>query len=108
MGHINRRSFVKTAGIAGLAAATLPKFSFAAVKGDDRIKVGLIGCGGRGTGATINMICADQNVQLVAVADLFEDKIEPSLKRIQDNCKKKFPDKADAIIDPAKVKKFSG
>lgn len=108
MGHINRRSFVKTAGIAGLAAATLPKFSFAAVKGDDRIKVGLIGCGGRGTGATINMICADQNVQLVAVADLFEDKIEPSLKRIQDNCKKKFPDKADAIIDPSKVKKFSG
>ena len=52
-------------GVVAGAAAMMPKFSFAQVKGNDRIKVGLVGCGGRGTGATRNMIDADRNIKIV-------------------------------------------
>ena len=69
---MERRDFVKASAIIG-AAAALPRFSYAQIKGSDRIKVGLIGCGGRGTGATCNMIEADQNIKIVAMADLFAE-----------------------------------
>ncbi len=78
---MDRRKFVETGAILG-AAATLPKFSFASVKGSDKIKVGLVGCGGRGTGALLNMICADSNIKLVAIADLFKDKVDDALERV--------------------------
>ncbi|PWM30873.1 MAG: oxidoreductase [Verrucomicrobia bacterium] len=106
---MDRRSFVKIGSLAG-TAALLPKFSFAAVKGSDTIKVGLVGCGGRGTGAFANMATADKNIKLVAVADLFGDRSENAFKRIQNNMKKAKIDDADAakIVEPDKVKKFSG
>ncbi len=104
---MERRDFVKTSAIIG-AASALPRFSFAQVKGSDRIKVGLIGCGGRGTGATCNMIEADQNVKIVAMADLFADKIPGSKKKIQDFLNKNFPEKAKDIFDSDKVKTFTG
>ncbi len=44
--------------------------------GDDTIKVGLIGCGGRGTGAAKNAMNADPNVKLTAICDLFPDKLK--------------------------------
>ena len=40
------------------------------------LKVGLIGCGGRGTGAAVNAMNADKNVKLVAMADAFEDRLQ--------------------------------
>ena len=43
---MDRRSFVKNGAVLGAAAAALPRFGFAQVKGSDRIKVALIGCGG--------------------------------------------------------------
>ena len=79
---MQRRDFVKMGAVLG-ASAVLPKFSFASAKGNDRIKVGLIGCGGRATGAAQNMLSADSNVELVAFADLFADKIDPPLKKIK-------------------------
>lgn len=86
----------------------MPSFGFASAKGSDRIKVGLIGCGGRGTGASINMLNADKNVEFVAFADLFEDKLDGSIKRIAEAAQKVAPESAKQIIDPSKVKRFSG
>jgi len=79
-----RRGFLKQAGIAaaGLTAlgANLPR-AFAA--GDDTLKVGLIGCGGRGTGAAVQALSTQGNVKLVAMGDAFADRLESSLQNIQ-------------------------
>ncbi|MCP4784029.1 MAG: Gfo/Idh/MocA family oxidoreductase [Fuerstiella sp.] len=50
--------------------------------GDDVLKVGLIGCGGRGTGAAQQALRADDNVKLVAMADAFEDRLQLSLRSL--------------------------
>ena len=49
------------------------------------LRVGLIGCGSRGTGAAVQALQADGNVELVAMADLFDDQLEKSLSLIQKN-----------------------
>ena len=51
--------------------------------GDDTLRVGLIGCGGRGSGAAVNALNADQNAKLVAMADAFDWRISASLQQIQ-------------------------
>jgi len=50
--------------------------------GDVVIKVGLIGCGGRGTGAAKQALLADHNVKLTAMADVFEDRLQSSFKSL--------------------------
>lgn len=106
---MDRRSFVKNGAVLGAAAAALPRFGFAQVKGSDRIKVALIGCGWRGTGATCNMIAADPNIKIVALGDLFPEKLDKAANKIYDFAKKSVGEsKASEIIDPSKVKKFSG
>lgn len=106
---MDRRSFVKNGAVLGAAAVALPRFGFAQVKGSDRIKVALIGCGGRGTGATCNMIAADPNIKIVALGDLFPEKLDKAANKIYDFAKKSVGEsKASEIIDPSKVKKFSG
>ncbi len=104
---MERRDFVK-ASAALAATVALPRFSFAQVKGSDRIKVGLIGCGGRGIGAAINMISIDKNVQFVAFADLFADKVDPAIKRFSKKAEELYKSEAKDIVDPSKVKKFTG
>ncbi len=69
----SRREFL--AATAAVAAACPSLFA----AGTDLIKVGLIGCGDRGTGAAVNALQADKNVKLVAMADAFEDRLESSL-----------------------------
>jgi predicted dehydrogenase len=49
----------------------------------DTLRVGLIGCGGRGTGAAEQALKADKNVKLTAMADAFADRIETSLETLQ-------------------------
>ena len=49
---------------------------------DDAIKVAVIGCGGRGTGATIQAMLSKQNVKLVAMADVFRDRVDKCYKTI--------------------------
>ena len=110
---MNRRGFIKAGAVIG-AAAAMPSCNFAKGAGSDRIKVGLIGCGGRATGAAINMMNADQNVEFVAFADLFEDKIQPSIDKLVKESQKVSKAKglpagsAEKIINPAKVQRFSG
>ncbi|MEQ6121077.1 Gfo/Idh/MocA family oxidoreductase [Reichenbachiella sp. MALMAid0571] len=86
----SRRKFVKNSAVVvgGILASQLPVGASAYVKGDDTIKVALIGCGGRGTGATGQALTADPSVQLVAMADAFRDRLDDSY----DNLIKKFPD----------------
>ena len=76
---ISRRRFLQT----GAAAAALPFLGavtpvFAA--GSDRIRIGLVGCGGRGIGAVRNCVAADPSVRLVALGDAFPDRIDAALK----------------------------
>src|SRR6188768_2501332 len=77
MMRANRRTFLKTAaGISTLALA--PKLFAAHPAGSDEIKVGVVGCGGRGTGAAVNALDADPSVRIVALGDLFKDKLDAS------------------------------
>jgi predicted dehydrogenase len=75
----SRRDFLKSS--AALAAAAVTANAHAA--GDDLLKVALIGCGGRGTGAASQALRADQNVKLTAMADVFSDRLESSLATLQ-------------------------
>ena len=78
----SRRSFLeKSAG--GASAFTILRPELVRGAGTERLKAGLIGCGGRGTQAVENMMTGDANVELVAVADVFEDRQESSLKRLR-------------------------
>lgn len=72
---ISRRSFVESAAaVAGVAA--LPTRVFGIGRPDaDPIRIGLVGCGGRGTGAAVNALAASDNVTLVALGDLFPDRL---------------------------------
>jgi predicted dehydrogenase len=75
----SRRGFLQTTAAAG-AVAAIPN---AHAAGSDVLRVGLIGCGGRGTGAATQALAADSNVQLVAMADAFEDRLQQSLETLQ-------------------------
>ncbi len=90
-----RREFLK-AGLTGAAGVTAAfkaghlRPAFAA--GSDEIRIGLVGCGGRGTGAATNALKAAPGVKLVAIADLFKDRLDASLARL-----KGTPELADRI-----------
>ncbi len=51
---------------------------------DGKLRAGLIGCGGRGTQAVTDLLTGNENVELVAMADVFEDKLEGSLRRLRE------------------------
>ena len=86
MKELNRREFVKTAGAAAGSLILAPSMlsAKAHIGGDDAIRVGLVGCGGRGTGAAVQALLSGQNVHLVAMADAFRDQVDSSYQRIQE------------------------
>ena len=77
---VSRRDFVKgsAAVVGSLMASQFPLSASAYYGVDDTIKVGLIGCGGRGTGAALQALAARENVKLVAMADTFRDRVDES------------------------------
>lgn len=82
----SRRSFLQQSGsilAAGAAIGSLAVPRAVHAAGSDVLRVGLVGCGGRGTGAASQALQADQNVQLTAVGDVFADKIQSSLKNLR-------------------------
>ncbi len=94
----SRREFLKSSSTAAFAGAiAAPHFftssSHAASPGET-LKVGLIGCGGRGTGAAAQALKADSNVELFAVGDVFERALSGSIKAVA----------AEAGADKVKVK----
>ncbi len=78
-----RRDFLKTSAAVS-AAATLASLgsNFAFAQGQERIKVGLVGCGGRGTGAATDAIHASPLVDIVAIGDLFKDRLDSSRENL--------------------------
>ena len=81
-----RRSFLGTSIVAGAAASALTIMRPELVRGagKERLRAGLVGCGGRGTEAAIDLLTADANVELVAMGDIFEDKLQKSLANLRD------------------------
>jgi len=78
-----RRELLKAAAV----VSTLTAVPNAHAAGGDLLKVGLVGCGGRGTGAATQALAADPNVKLVAMADAFEDRLQGSLAQLrEDKC----------------------
>lgn len=73
----NRRDFLKTAaGTAGFLAA-MPYLNAAEALTDTKpLKVGLVGCGGRGLGAMKNALDADPGTVVWALADVFQERID--------------------------------
>ena len=77
-----RRDFLKASAVAGSAlAANLSMLSNVHAAGSDTIRVGLIGCGGRGSGTIDNVLHAAPNVKIVALGDVFKDKLEDCRKK---------------------------
>lgn len=87
----SRRNFVKNSSLLMGATMVSPLFAnagyFSSV--DDTIKVALVGCGGRGTGACVQALSTKENVQLVAMADIFKDQLDTSLQNMADALKDK-------------------
>ncbi|MHC4838660.1 MAG: Gfo/Idh/MocA family protein, partial [Planctomycetota bacterium] len=77
--ELDRRTLLKSSAA---ATGSLALSSFAHGHGAERVRIGLIGCGGRGTGAAGDCIEADPAVELVAMGDLFADRIESSKRSL--------------------------
>ena len=86
MKNIKRRFFIKSSSlIAG--GLVLPSFKIERMANNantKKLKVSVIGCGGRGTGAAVQALRADDNVELISMADAFKDRLENSLAAIKE------------------------
>jgi predicted dehydrogenase len=79
----SRREFLKLSTAAAAAmAGPLPIARGAHACGSGIIKVGLIGCGGRGSGAAANALNADPGARLIAMADVFHDRVQSARKNL--------------------------
>lgn len=112
MSSNSRRIFLKSAGttvLGGAAALTLGLPGLVSARGNNTLKIGLVGCGGRGTGAASQALKADPDVILYSVADIFEDRIDNTLdllkkideKKVQVDRKRRFTgfDAYQKVID---------
>jgi len=99
----SRRRFLKqsAAAVSSVMAANLRIARSAHVAGSDLLRVGLIGCGVRGTGAAVQALSADPNCKLVAMGDAFEDRLSLSLEQLQKS-------EAASKVDVPKERQFVG
>lgn len=108
----SRREFVKHSSLiaSGILAAPLIGRTNFFSGADDVIKVALIGCGGRGTGAIMQALLTKQNVKLVAMADAFGDRIESCYKTItaDDMSDQGIKGNLKARIDVPAERRFTG
>src|SRR5215468_9535887 len=83
-GSVTRRDFLQTTSLA-TGAALLGGLSVeraAHAAGSDTIKLALIGCGGRGSGAASQALSTDGSIKLIAMADAFKDRLDNSYKEL--------------------------
>ncbi|HME00381.1 MAG TPA: Gfo/Idh/MocA family oxidoreductase [Terriglobia bacterium] len=92
----SRRAFLKTSAtmVGGAIATTFRNVPAVHAAGSDEIRIGLIGCGDRGTGAVENAFNAAPGVKLVAMADVFKDHLDEKLKYLS-----QFKEKVDVPAD---------
>ena len=103
--ELSRRQFLQSssaAAAAGTLAARDLSAQDAPVANSSLLRIGLIGCGGRGTGAAAQALTADSNVKLVAVGDAFRDRLDLSLETL--GKQKEIADK----IDVPETRRFVG
>jgi predicted dehydrogenase len=84
--HASRREFIKTSSLVvagGALAGSLGIARTAHAGADETIKVALVGCGGRGSGAIADCLDAKPNVKLIAMADLFEDRLNGAYRQLE-------------------------
>jgi len=98
----NRRSFFKSAAGAAAAGALTGSLRGEKIPKDRKLRVGFIGCGGRGTGAAAQALKADDNVELYAMADVFQERIDKSLGILD----KKF--EGEGKVNVAPERRFVG
>ncbi|HEV7349329.1 Gfo/Idh/MocA family oxidoreductase [Telluribacter sp.] len=97
----NRREFLKATGLLAGGAMLSPLASYgynSAV--DDTIKIALIGCGGRGSGAAAQALSTTQNVKLVAMADAFRDRLDDAYNGLT---KRKYKDASGKEVNKVEV-----
>ena len=99
----DRRDFLK-AGTALAAAAATGVANKAYAGNDETIKIGLVGCGGRGSGAASQALKTEGPVKLVAAADAFKDRLDGSLGRIS----KSVQGNETATVDVPEDMRFTG
>ncbi|MEA4949982.1 MAG: Gfo/Idh/MocA family oxidoreductase, partial [Petrimonas sp.] len=85
--NYSRRKFIKTAGLATAGTIISSRVTLGSnsiwASNSNTLKVGLVGCGGRGTGAAGDALNADPNVILTAMADAFEDQLQTSFNTLK-------------------------
>ncbi|MCW5963480.1 MAG: Gfo/Idh/MocA family oxidoreductase [Bryobacterales bacterium] len=86
----SRRSFLGAASSAGAAASAfmIIKPQLVRGQGKERLKAGIIGTGGRGSGAIMDMLQGTENVDLTVMGDMFEDRLEGSLRNVRERAEK--------------------
>jgi predicted dehydrogenase len=101
---MTRRQFVRTAALAAGAAAVVPSALAGRswYPGRQTLRLGVIGCGDRGTGAAVNAMEADEGVKLVAMADLFQDRLDRSLSALSGH------ETLGSRIIPGEIVRFAG
>lgn len=83
-----RRDFLKRSAVAASAAVSATQIArHAHAAGSDIIRVGMIGCGGRNTGAAAQALTADPGARLVAMCDIFMDRVQSRRQRLRDQMK---------------------
>ncbi|PHX74391.1 MAG: dehydrogenase [Chitinophagaceae bacterium] len=107
-----RRDFVKQSSLlAGGAMATpmLSNLNFYSGS-SDAIKIALIGCGGRGTGAALQALQSKQNVKIVAMADAFKDRLDSCYKSLtaEDLSDAGIKGNFKAVVDVPEERKYVG
>jgi predicted dehydrogenase len=104
---LNRRNFVKQGTMLAGGIMAMPLVSNAGyfTSVDDTIKVAVIGCGGRGTGAVMQALSTKQNVKLVAMADAFRDRLDSSFKALTNGDEGNVKDKV-AVTEETKFVGF--
>jgi predicted dehydrogenase len=101
--RFSRRAFLKSSSACVIAGALAgPARAQKGVSPGETLRIGLIGCGGRGTGAANQALQADPSVRLVAMGDAFEDRLQSSLETLSKQ--EEIKDK----IDVTKARRFTG
>ena len=101
----SRRDFLKQTSAAAVSAGVLSGLSSRAFSADDdTVRIGLVGCGGRGRGAASQALQTYGNVKLVTVADAFQSQIDDNLKFIENAVK----DDDTAVVEVDDAQKFVG
>ena len=102
---LSRRNFIAATSVGAAMPLAASALGGGLLPREDELRVGVIGCGGRGTGAAVNALQASDDIRIIAMGDLFPDRVEGSRKQLMRAAEERnFGDRA--IADEANC--FSG